>query len=55
MEIEIFTRAIRLLAEGKPFIRRVFIFGSRAKGTHRLRHNDNDIQPVIEITKFTAT
>jgi len=49
MGIDKLTIALRLWAGEKPFIRRVFIFGSRAKGTYG---EDSDLDIAIEFDKF---
>ena len=49
METDKFIRALRLWAGDKPFIRRVFIFGSRAKNTYT---EDSDLDIAIEFEKF---
>ena len=49
MKIDKLTRTLRLWAGGKPFIRRVFLFGSRAKGTYG---KDSDLDIAIEFDKF---
>jgi predicted nucleotidyltransferase len=49
MKIDKLTRTLRLWAVGKPFIRRVFLFGSRAKGTYG---EDSDLDIAIEFDKF---
>jgi predicted nucleotidyltransferase len=49
MEIDKVNKTLRLWAGEKPFIRRVFIFGSRAKGAYE---EDSDLDIAIEFDKF---
>jgi len=49
MEINDIIIALILWAWRKPFIQRVFIFGSRAKGVYK---EDSDLDIAIEFDKF---